>query len=368
MNNIFKSLKEQLHTLSMTDQERADIRLRLTAHMHSYQPRRSAHIVSPYMFGAWHKRFAVAAAAFLVVMLSGGTGLAYASFGALPGDRLYTLKVTTEEIQAAVKTSAESRATFEVARVERRIQEAVTLANQGKLDTAKKEVIAANLKRHTEKATAETSKLAKTHPIEALEVSARLAVSLQAHGEIIADSTTGAELATIAQQVNEARAQVEAEKVTTAELVAAVPTPAISKERLDAKRARILLAQAELTPTSKANELADAPAATDCISVALMAAPVIESTASARIMAKTASTVEPTVDQLIAEADALIAQNNYADAFLKLQAAEELVAQLKLKMEDAAQESEAPSTQPNTSQSSVDTSSTPISVESTFLR
>ena len=60
MSNILKTIKKQLHTFTMTDDERADIRLRVASHMHTYKPKHR--IPSPYMFGVWHKRLSIMAA------------------------------------------------------------------------------------------------------------------------------------------------------------------------------------------------------------------------------------------------------------------------------------------------------------------
>lgn len=343
--NILKTIKTQLHTFRLTDTERADIRVHLAHHMNTYVPQRSRATASPYHYHAWKKRLTAGVASLVMVMITGGTGLAYASFDALPGETLYGIKVTTEEVQSAIKTSPESRARFEVERVERRINEAVTLAARGTLDEKNKATISKNLKRHTEKVAFETSKLSKEEPEKAIEVSARLAVTLEAQKEVIINTATSTELAIISEQIIAAQVQAKEEKASATEILIASGNSEVTVEKLSAKKNRITLALADLTkkttePTTARTDnkepvvtIATAPTISTDTERALSTAS--EMTSMPTFFIAASLTPEETVAALVAEADALIAIGNFTDAFLKLQEAEDLLLKLELKKQAA---------------------------------
>ncbi len=336
MSNILKTVKEQLHTLSMTDDERADIRLQISSHMHTYQPKHR--VPSPYMFGVWQKRLSVMTAAFLIVMVTGGSSLAYASTAALPGDTLYSMKVNgVEEVQAAIQTSHQARAEFEVKRVEKRLGEAVTLAAQGKLDEKKKESITENLSRHTKKVSEETTKLIEENPDTAVEVSAKLALSLQAHSEAIGvaqdQNKVDGELDSIIEQVDAAQKTAEVEQAAATEILVANGEAALTVEDLTAKKDRLVKSYIESfgenVPAAQATETVSTEAAK--MIVAPTAIAIAEQLSSSTDATLTATpTLKEQIDILFVQADGFIAAGNNTEAFLTLQKAEEFLLKIKL--------------------------------------
>lgn len=333
---LLETIKQQLHTFAMTDDERADIRLRLASHMHTYHSTRR--VPSPYMFGVWQKRLSVIAAVFLIVMITGGSGLAYASNDALPGDVLYSVKVNAvEEVQAAIKPTAQARAEFEVKRVEKRIGEAVTLAAKGQLDTKKKEAITSNLERHTKKVAEETTKLIEESPDSAVEVSAKLALSLQAHTEAITtaqeQNKVDGELDDIIEQVAAVQEHAEVEKATATEALVSNGETAISLNDINDKKDRLNKSFNELfTPIEAPLEVLGSDSTTDTPFA-------VETTAKIVTPAPSTETQTPSekdqIATLFTEADAFIAAGNYTDAFLSLQKAEELMLKIQITQEVA---------------------------------
>ncbi|MDO8575878.1 MAG: DUF5667 domain-containing protein [bacterium] len=90
-------------------------------------------------------------AAVLVIAVGGGT--AAAAEGALPGDILYPVKVhVNEEVQATLAVTPKAKADWEVARAERRLEEAATLALSGRLDDATRAELDTNLDAHVKSA------------------------------------------------------------------------------------------------------------------------------------------------------------------------------------------------------------------------
>lgn len=101
-------------------------------------PKRGGMIPSPWVAGRFlmmaHKPVAFA----LVLLLIVGGGTAYAAEGALPGDALYPIKVNVvEEAVAAVQVSDTAKAQWAAQRAERRLTEATTLTDSGRMTDEK---------------------------------------------------------------------------------------------------------------------------------------------------------------------------------------------------------------------------------------
>lgn len=92
---------------------------------------------SPFPYGvSFFKPMNVSLVALGAIFLLSG-GVAAAAEGSLPGELLYPIKVhVTEEVQAYLTTSDEEKVLWEVARAERRIDEANTLIATGKASPA----------------------------------------------------------------------------------------------------------------------------------------------------------------------------------------------------------------------------------------
>lgn len=95
-----------------------------------------------------HRSFVFSALS-VVVVIGSGFGIAKASEGALPGQTLYPLKINVSEpLMAKLKFSDTARIDWEKERVGRRIVEAETLSEQGKLGDIEKTQIEQELYEH----------------------------------------------------------------------------------------------------------------------------------------------------------------------------------------------------------------------------
>jgi hypothetical protein len=123
--------------------------------------------------------------AMVMILISGG--ISYAAESALPGDTLYPVKVgVTERVRSWTAFSYEADGAWQVARAERRLQEASLLAVQGKLDSKKEAEIASRLREHTEEATETIAHLQIDKRIAAAaSASSRLESSLRIHEQIL---------------------------------------------------------------------------------------------------------------------------------------------------------------------------------------
>lgn len=124
--------------LHLSKEAKARIRAALQSHMHVYParlPSRTRAVVSPYT----HFLKAPAFALILVFILGGGT--AFASSKSIPGDILYPVKVSlVEPVQEILAVSSESKARFNVERVDIRLKEAERIVVFSDDDETKREV------------------------------------------------------------------------------------------------------------------------------------------------------------------------------------------------------------------------------------
>lgn len=124
-----------------------------------------------------------------VVLIFGLTaGTAFAAEGALPGDTLYPIKVhVTEEVRSVLATTPKAQADWGIERTSRRLEEASTLAVLGRLTSANRAEIEANLALHVTTAEKKAKILADNNDYtDAGMVGAELYAVLKAHGDILA--------------------------------------------------------------------------------------------------------------------------------------------------------------------------------------
>jgi hypothetical protein len=129
------------------------------------------------------------AAAVLILALTSG-GVAFAAEGTLPGDVLYPIKVSVlEPAQSTLAVSAEAKANWNRTLAERRLDEATTLAAQGRLSTTTEAILIANFEYRAD-AAASTSKNANLKTDENNVSSAGFAARLTAYENILATIDT----------------------------------------------------------------------------------------------------------------------------------------------------------------------------------
>ena len=143
-------------------------------------------VKSPYVFmsftSVWGRAFA---AVMLFVLVGGGT--ASAAQGALPGDLLYPVKVSiTEKLEAALAPSVAAKAEVEAKFAGRRVEEAQSLASQGRLDAKSAESLAAQFEAHAKNAEDLAEEAEAEEPGTAVEVKTSLASALETRGKILA--------------------------------------------------------------------------------------------------------------------------------------------------------------------------------------
>lgn len=175
-----------LDSLHLTEEELADMRAQLVAHVDAHP----LPIRSPY-----ERLFAFASplqqtrlrpfAYALAIMLMVGTGTAAAAESSLPGDFLYPMKVhVNERVQGALARSPEARAAFKIEVTNRRLAEAMITASA--TTTAKNKDAGKRLSKAAEEAEKAIEELEKKDPAAADRAQAHLEASMYAHEEVLA--------------------------------------------------------------------------------------------------------------------------------------------------------------------------------------
>lgn len=180
----------------MTDVERGRIRQNLI----SYARRP---IVSPWYFVLRP----LGVVALIIALITGGTvSLSYASNQALPTDKLYPIKLLTEEVVLASKKTPEEKAQYQVTRVAKRLDEAKTLAKQKKLTSTISHQIAEQVTAHVTETNASIKESAASNPNQALTQATALETTLEVKSaelvSTIETDQTGDNAATLSTQTN----------------------------------------------------------------------------------------------------------------------------------------------------------------------
>lgn len=182
MEQFLEQLKKAKQRMTLASARKVEIRENLITYMRAH----AAMAVKPARAFSWGRLLAPAGMALLLIVAGGGTS-AFAEY-ALPGDLLYPVKLhVNEKIAAALTFSDTDSANLETVLAAKRLEEADTLALQGKLTPTAKSEVEDSFKDHASKAQAKIAELsAKGDASAAADVSSRFESSLQAHAHILA--------------------------------------------------------------------------------------------------------------------------------------------------------------------------------------
>ena len=172
-NNLFSVFKE----IKLTQNEKNSIRLQVSQHMH----RRPIGSRSSFLTF----RYASIVAFALVLFVSSGGLITFASQGALPGKSLYNVKRATEELKKATLGSPTEKASYELALIDKRFSETNELISKQSLTTKNEAIIIEAIKQHTDDFKQETNQLAINDPAEALSYNAKLTNTLKTGTHIL---------------------------------------------------------------------------------------------------------------------------------------------------------------------------------------
>lgn len=173
-NNQFEKFIRDLNDIRMSNNQKNEMRNNLESFALNYEIKS---VQSPYQWTMIFKR--PIAIALVILLAMGSTKPASAS--ALPGELLYPVKIIHEEIEAATKTTPEKKASFKIEQTEKRIQEAIKLADSEKLNPETQNQLAANIKTYTEDIAVEIKEIKEEDPQKALELTAELKTTIKSN-------------------------------------------------------------------------------------------------------------------------------------------------------------------------------------------
>lgn len=185
-----RQLKQEAHKIHLSNDEKSVMNKNILEFMNSHplpsEPEPTSRLT--HMFSAFtvfnRKHMFATMAAVLVVLLTGS--VSYAAEGSFPGQPLYPIKQINEEVKAAISVTAEADAQWNTRRVERRLEEAATLAATGKLDAEKETQIQKSIESQLKTATIKIKKLESKGKVEAAaDLSTRLNNDLIVHEQIL---------------------------------------------------------------------------------------------------------------------------------------------------------------------------------------
>ena len=178
----------------------------------------------------------------IITILLGGSA-SFAAERALPGDALYPVKIEmNERVRAWAAVSNEAQAEWQTRVVERRLEEAETLAAENRLTIDARSRIEANFEEHADRVEERIAALeASNNSTAAADVSSKFEVSLQAHANILErlrGDTEESVQAEIKPLIGKVRARVEeaARSRQNAEIRIATSTSADVKVAAEGKQ------------------------------------------------------------------------------------------------------------------------------------
>jgi hypothetical protein len=203
------NLQHEAHKLRLTPEEKATMRA------HIFGAPSPMHVTrSPYVFVSFSSYWSRSFAAVMLFVLV-GAGTASAAQGALPGDLLYPVKISiNESVEVALASGPGKKAEVQARLAERRVEEAETLASEGRLDEQKAQLIAEKIEKHTAEATALAEADEGDDAAASVKIKETLAASLTAHGEVLAKIGSGSKDGPTKEQSGSLAARVVARAQT----------------------------------------------------------------------------------------------------------------------------------------------------------
>jgi hypothetical protein len=229
MNDFLHKGIRELKRLALSPQEKEAVFARLVAHME----KRPARLVSPWQISVSRFRFQYAIASLLIMVLAGGT-VTFAAEGALPGDLLYPVKLNvTEPLQGAMVTGEIPKAKWQAQVAVRRLEEAETLAAQGRLNEATLRTVHDNFREGVQAFNASVRSAEEKEPsADLVNATVDFEADINAHARILsvvgdaATSTLAIDISALRSAVDESAqsARVQREKTAGVFLTAAERT------------------------------------------------------------------------------------------------------------------------------------------------
>lgn len=207
----FKKQISGLQNVKLTHTEKSSMRVRIARHMHNHP------VGSKVSF--FNFRFALTAALAVVIAVGSGSLITFASQSALPGDKLYSIKRTTEEAKKLTLKNPTEKVSYELALIDKRFSETNQLISKGNLTAKTEAIVITAIEQHTNDFKTEAKKLAVNDPADALSYNTKLTNTLKTGTHILMalsdqQSATLAKADTVSPNTLVLAAYATAQKVT----------------------------------------------------------------------------------------------------------------------------------------------------------
>ena len=145
--NIQKGI-DQIKKVSLSQDEKSKMLHNLSLYADVHQPIPSTHSLFSFFNISVNRNLAYALVSIMIAVTSGGT-IVFASENSLPGDLLYPIKTkVVEPIKMAMAITPEAKAEVQTELADNRLKEAETLDNEGRLTPKLNKEIAKQLESH----------------------------------------------------------------------------------------------------------------------------------------------------------------------------------------------------------------------------
>lgn len=233
MKKEFKNFIDNIKNIKLSEKEKAILSSKISEFI-SFNPIRDKAYIpgnKNYLSIFEVQYFARATALILIIgIVVGGSGVSYAASDALPGEKLYTVKVNiNEKIEESLALTTEAKVVVESKQVERRLEETQTLVKENKLSENAKKIVEKKLDEHIDNLTKDITTLKEDGKVEVvLETTAKLTPVLEVHKEILEDKKDNTE--SLIAKVEDSIQKVEKEEIEV--LASAVKEETETEENL----------------------------------------------------------------------------------------------------------------------------------------
>lgn len=187
MNEKFhNTIKKAGEDITLSPAEHARMYRTLHAYM-EMKPLRTSQSYGPRTMQSWFFTFRPVSAVLVLALFVSSAGVSYAAEDALPGDVLYVVKTQVNEpVRGALALSASAKTAWATSVAGERVQEAATLAAEGRLDAATQKQLQADFEAHAQEATHAIESQAKVTPDESAEAAVRFEAQLSEYENVLA--------------------------------------------------------------------------------------------------------------------------------------------------------------------------------------
>ncbi|MFZ3043807.1 MAG: DUF5667 domain-containing protein [Minisyncoccia bacterium] len=225
-NNFYEGIQGIQKGIRLSPEEKGAVLARLIQHVDAHNKQQP--IISPWKIYVsrfnFRFQFQYAIAGILILLLTGGS-VTFAAEGALPGDLLYPVKIhVAEPLQGALVSGDVGKAQWQAQVAVRRLEEAETLAAQGRLSASSVQTVRDNFQNSVNRFnTAIADASAKSSSDDIVNAAVDFEADINAHSQILsvvgntATSSLASNIASLRSVVDENAQRAKEHRVSAAD-------------------------------------------------------------------------------------------------------------------------------------------------------